>query len=52
MRKCRFSGPVSKALAQVTTDNSGSFRFDHIALGNYILDFHAEGFRDARVNTT
>src|ERR1700730_6756091 len=40
-----------KPLAQVATDGSGSFRFDNIAPGNYTLDFHAEGFRDARVNT-
>jgi hypothetical protein len=41
-----------KELAQVSTDNSGSFRFDNIAPGNYSLDFHAEGFRDARVSTS
>ena len=39
-----------KQLAEVTTDNSGSFRFDNVVPGNYMLDFHAEGFRDARVN--
>ena len=43
-------GSGDKALAQVTTDNSGSFRFDHLATGNYILDFQAEGFRPTRVN--
>jgi hypothetical protein len=41
-----------RPLAQVTTDNSGAFRFDNIAPGTYTLDFHAEGFRDARVNTS
>jgi len=41
-----------KPIAQVTTDNSGFFRFDNLAPGNYTLDFHAEGFRDARVNTS
>ena len=41
-----------KELAQVSTDNSGSFRFDNISPGNYALDFHAEGFRDARVSTS
>jgi len=41
-----------KPLAQAVTDSSGSFRFDNIAPGNYILDFHAEGFRDARLTTT
>ncbi len=41
-----------KPLAQAATDSSGSFRFDNIAPGNYILDFHAEGFRDARLTTT
>jgi hypothetical protein len=43
-------GSGDKALAQVTTDHSGSFRFDHLDTGNYILDFHAEGFRPTRVN--
>jgi len=41
-----------KPIAQVTTDNSGFFRFDNLAPGNYTLDFHAEGFRDARINTS
>jgi len=39
-----------KALAEVTTDSSGSFRFDHLEPGNYVLDFQAEGFRETRVN--
>lgn len=43
-------GSGDKALAQVTTDKSGSFRFDHLDSGNYILDFQAEGFRPTRVN--
>jgi Carboxypeptidase regulatory-like domain len=43
-------GSGDKALAQVTTDHSGSFRFDHLDTGNYILDFQAEGFRPTRVN--
>jgi hypothetical protein len=43
-------GSDDKALSQVTTDNSGSFRFDHLDRGNYILDFQAEGFRPTRVN--
>jgi len=42
-------GSGDKALAQVTTDNSGLFRFDHLDTGNYILDFQAEGFRPTRV---
>jgi Carboxypeptidase regulatory-like domain len=43
---------TDKVLAQVSTDNSGSFRFDNISPGNYTLDFHAAGFRDGRVNTS
>jgi hypothetical protein len=39
-----------KPLAETTTDNSGSFRFEQIAPGKYALALHAEGFRDARVN--
>jgi hypothetical protein len=41
-----------KPLAQVVTDQSGSFRFDNIAAGNYTLTFHAEGFRDDRIDTS
>src|SRR6267143_7121904 len=41
-----------KAVAQTITDSVGSFHFDNFAPGNYILEFHAEGFRDARINTT
>jgi len=41
-----------KLLAQGATDSSGSFRFDNLAPGNYTLEFHAEGFRDARINTS
>src|ERR1700736_6732277 len=41
-----------KTVAQTTTDSAGSFHFDKVAPGNYILAFHAEGFRDARINTT
>ncbi len=40
----------NKPLAQTTTDNSGAFRFDNLAPGNYVIDFHAEGFSNARVN--
>ena len=39
-----------KPVSQTTTDNSGAFRFDHIAPGTYTLDFQAEGFRETRVN--
>jgi hypothetical protein len=38
-----------KRLAEVTTDNSGSFRFERVAAGKYTLVCHAEGFREARV---
>ncbi len=41
-----------KAVAQTTTDSAGSFHFDNVAPGNYILEFNAEGFRGARINTT
>src|ERR1700730_101063 len=41
-----------KAVARTTTDSAGSFHFDNVAPGSYILEFHAAGFRDARINTT
>src|SRR5258708_8960223 len=43
---------ADKAVAQTTTDSTGSFHFDNLAPGNYIVQFHAEGFLDARINTT
>jgi len=45
-----FPGTSNHALADVTTDNSGSFRFHHLEPGNYVLDFQAEGFRETRIN--
>ena len=42
--------PDNKPVAQASTDNSGSFRFDQVAPGNYTIDFQAEGFRETRVN--
>ena len=41
-----------KPVAQTTTDSAGSFHFYNVAPGNYMLEFHAEGFRGARINTT
>ncbi len=45
-------GSDGKPVAQAVTDNSGSFRFDNVPPSNYTLEFHAEGFRDARINTS
>ena len=41
-----------KPLAETTTDNAGSFRFDHVAPGKYSIAFQAEGFRETRVNVS
>ena len=41
-----------RAVAQTTTDSAGSFHFDNVAPGNYILEFNAQGFHEARINTT
>ena len=38
-----------KPIAEATADASGSFRFDYIPPGSYILQFHADGFRETRV---
>jgi hypothetical protein len=43
-------GSDSKPLAQVATDNSGSFHFDNLAPGKYILEFRAQGFRETRLS--
>jgi hypothetical protein len=40
----------NKLVSQTTTDGTGAFRLDHIAYGNYTLDFQEEGFRETRVN--
>ncbi len=42
--------PDNKPVSQTSTDNAGSFRFDHIAPANYTLDFQADGFRETRVS--
>ncbi len=52
--KARVSllSPDDKPLAEATTDNSGSFRFEQLRPGKYTLDFQAEGFREARVQVS
>ena len=42
-------GTGAEAVAQTQTDAVGAFHFDNIAPGKYTLDFHSEGFRDARM---
>ena len=37
---------AGQAIAQVLTDQAGLFHFDNLAAGKYVLDFHADGFRD------
>jgi Carboxypeptidase regulatory-like domain len=43
---------VARTFSQTTTDGVGAFRLDNIAPGKYALQFHAEGFRDARIAAT
>jgi hypothetical protein len=43
---------IAQALVQTTTDGVGAFRLDNITPGKYTLQFHAEGFRDARITAT
>jgi Carboxypeptidase regulatory-like domain len=45
-------GNKGEVIAQTTTDAVGYFRLDGIAPGKYILEFHAEGFRDTRIAAT
>ena len=45
-------GSDSKPIAQVKTDNTGSFSFVDVAPGKYVLEFSAEGFRETSVTTT
>ncbi len=42
-------GTRTEVVAQAQTDAVGAFHFDNIAPGRYTIDFHAEGFRDARM---
>ena len=37
------------AIAETTTDNSGSFRFDHVTEVDYLVDVHHEGFRETKI---
>jgi len=43
-------GTGPEAVATTTTDAVGAFRLDDVAPGKYALNFHAEGFRDARIS--
>jgi Carboxypeptidase regulatory-like domain len=45
-------GPDSKPLAQTVTGKTGYFSFDKVAFGKYVLQFSAEGFREAVIETT
>jgi len=42
-------GTGTEAVAQTQTDAVGAFHFDNLTPGKYTIDFHAEGFRDARL---
>lgn len=39
-------------LRRTATDAQGAFRLDNLAPGKYSLKFHADGFRDTRIETT
>jgi carboxypeptidase family protein len=45
-------GAGPEVLTQTTTDGVGAFHFDNVTPGKYALQFHAEGFRDARIAAT
>ena len=45
-------GSDSKTIAQTSTNKTGYFSFQNVAWGKYILQFDAEGFREASVNAT
>jgi hypothetical protein len=47
-----FAAGGSSSLAKTTTDNSGSFRLDHLTSGSYELHVQGEGFREERVSVT
>lgn len=38
-----------RILTRSSTDASGLFRFDGLAVSKYTIDLHADGFRDARI---
>lgn len=42
-------GTRTEIVAQTQTDAVGAFHFDNLAPGKYTIDFHAEGFRAARM---
>jgi hypothetical protein len=39
----------NRVVSKTATDITGTFRIDHVAPGNYTLDFQEEGFRETRV---
>ncbi len=44
-------GDKSQVIVRTSTDAVGAFRLDNIGPGKYTLEFHADGFRDTRVET-
>ena len=45
-------GSGSEALGETTTDALGTFHFDKVNAGKYVLAFHADGFRDSQVSAS
>jgi len=42
-------GSGEEALGETTCDALGAFYFDKVNVGKYVLDFHADGFRDSQL---
>jgi hypothetical protein len=42
-------GNGKEALGETLSDALGAFHFENVNAGKYVLDFHADGFRDSRV---
>jgi hypothetical protein len=43
-----LSGGGKQALGETTSDALGAFHFDKVNVGKYVMNFHADGFRDSQ----
>ncbi len=46
-----LSNNKGEVLRRTATDAEGAFHLDNVAAGKYTLEFHADGFRDTRVES-
>src|SRR5438067_9322513 len=47
-----LTGAEGKRVSDTITDNSGAFRFDNVAAGDYQVDVQQQGFRESTTKVT